>query len=49
MCVTLSLADEEKMSIEIDKPTTTDHQRQSDAALVRNFLFYLLPTGLERR
>ena len=33
MCVTLSLADEEKRTTEIDNPTTTDHQSDD---MVRN-------------
>jgi hypothetical protein len=40
MCVTLSLADEEKASTEIDNPTTDN---QSDA-MVRNF-FFLSPSN----
>jgi hypothetical protein len=45
MCVTLSLADEEKTSPEIDNQTTdSDHQ---SGAMVRNFI--LFSTGLEGR
>ena len=40
MCVTFSLADEEKRSTEIDNPST-DHQSDE---MVRTFLFDLLTT-----
>jgi hypothetical protein len=47
MCITHSLADEEKRSTEIDNDNADN---QSDAMMVRNVLFfYLISTGLERR
>jgi hypothetical protein len=44
VCATLSLADEEKSSAEIDSHTT-DHQ--SDALVCNVFFFYLLPAASE--